>query len=187
MGFTTLSETHPQNTPSSHDAHRIQDGIAWLSKQASAWKQSCLTEVPLKPQVASLRQQAAALLDGVLEDTLTPRQAINRWPAPQGVDKSLDVAFLALAHLEADHYDDDKIQQQLDPYYLDAQLEWLQQLWEWLSKGESVPEAFWHEYKKTQHTTGWYTEPVVWFAPLWKGLNSMKATVAFWRRIILQR
>jgi len=187
MGFTHLTNPESKTKPPSPYGHRIQKGLSWLGKRATAWQQACLTELPLTPQVAPLRQQAAALLDGVLEDTLTPRQAINRWPAPQGVDKSLDVAFLALAHLEADHYDDDKTQQSLDPYYLDAQLAWLQQLWEWLSQGESVPEAFWREYQKTRHTTGWYTDPVVGFGPLWKGLHAIKTTVGLWQRIVLQR
>ncbi|MDH4379463.1 MAG: hypothetical protein QE263_06130 [Vampirovibrionales bacterium] len=187
MGFTHFAEHSPQATQSSPREQRLQKGLSWVGDRATAWRNACIAELPLATKVATLRQQAATLLNGVLEDTLTPRQAINRWPAPQGVDSSLDVAFLALAHLEADHYDHEKTQQFLDPYYLDAQLAWLQQLWEWLSQGESVPEAFWHEYKKTRLTTGWYTEPVVGFGPLWKGLHSIKATWKLWRRIVLQR
>ena len=187
MALTAWAKPESKAAAPQPQSRRLMQGLMWLGQRAQAWQHACLKEVPLSPRVVPLRQQAAQLLDGVLEDTLTPRQAINRWPAPQGVDKSLDVAFLALAHLEADHYDEDKIQQRLDPYYLDAQLAWLQQLWEWLSQGETVPEAFWSEYQKTRHTTGWYTEPVIGFKPLWQSCQILKLNLATWRNIVLQR
>jgi hypothetical protein len=81
------------------------------------------------------RQQVAALLDAVADEQVAPQVAINRWPVPQGhQDASLDCAFWALWHFEAD-----EAQQQSELYYMDTQLELLRQMAGFLGQGRDLP------------------------------------------------
>lgn len=87
-------------------------------------------------KVVAYRQQTAQLLNGVLAEALTPQQAVNHWPCPQGVDASIDLAMQALLHFESD-----EDEQQTELYYLDAQLQWLGDIANVLSVGESLSPA----------------------------------------------
>lgn len=92
-----------------------------------------MTTVVFSENEETLRQyrmQAAALLNGVLDEEILPQQAVNRWPCPRGVDASVDLAMQALLHFESDENE-----QQADPYYLDAQLQWLEDIRRVLAQG----------------------------------------------------
>lgn len=90
------------------------------------------------------RQQAAQLLEDVLDERLTAQVAINRWPSPEDQkDPSLHCAFLALWHLEAD-----EVQQQTEIYYMDAQLELLRQMSNYLKAGKDLPDYMLANYIK---------------------------------------
>ena len=81
------------------------------------------------------RQQAAQLLEAVINEQLSAQLAINRWPVLEtNEDTSLDCAFWALWHFEAD-----ELQQQSETYYLDVQLELLKQIAQFLKDGSDVP------------------------------------------------
>lgn len=81
------------------------------------------------------RHQAAQLLEDVLDERLVPQLAINRWPEPTNIpDESLDCAFKALWHFEADEQ-----QQKSEVYYIDLQLELLRQMAVFLKKGHDLP------------------------------------------------
>lgn len=83
----------------------------------------------------ALRVQVAQLLDAVIDEQVSAQVAINRWPVPQTVvDPSLECAFWALWHFEAD-----EAQQQTEVYYLDAQLELLRQMARFLAQGQDLP------------------------------------------------
>lgn len=81
------------------------------------------------------RQRAAQLIEAVLDERVEPRIAINRWPEPtQEIDRSLDCAYQALWHFEAD---EDK--QKTELFYMDAQLELLRQIARHLQAGQDLP------------------------------------------------
>jgi HrpA-like RNA helicase len=91
----------------------------------------------------SLRQQVAQLLEDVLMERLSPQVAINRWPVPKTVqDPSLECAFWALWHFEAD-----EVQQQTEMYYMDAQLELLRQMARFLAQDQDLPPYMLASYK----------------------------------------
>jgi len=84
---------------------------------------------------AERRAKAAQLLQAVIDETLEPRMAINRWPeSHDSQDPSLDCAYLALWHFEAD-----EVQQKTELFYMDAQLELLQQIAHCLTAGQNLP------------------------------------------------
>lgn len=125
----------------------------------------------------SLRQQVAQLLNDVLDERITAQVAINRWPVPQVVvDPSLECAFWALWHFEAD-----EVQQQTEVYYLDAQLELLRQMAQFLAQGQDLPPYMLATY--TGHA------PVRFYYPLtpWKGY--IKRVQARWNacRLYLEK
>lgn len=81
------------------------------------------------------RLRAAQLIEAVLDEQVEPRLAINRWPEnDDSPDPSLDCAYQALWHFEAD---EDKQQSEL--FYMDAQLELLRQIANTLAKGQDLP------------------------------------------------
>lgn len=81
------------------------------------------------------RLKAAQLLEAVIEESIEPRMAINRWPESQNTpDPSLDCAFIALWHFEAD-----ESQQKTELFYMDTQLELLRQIAEHLKAGHELP------------------------------------------------
>lgn len=81
------------------------------------------------------RLRAAQLIEAVLDEQIEPRIAINRWPeSDELADPSLDCAYQALWHFEADG---DKQQSEL--FYMDAQLELLRQIATSLAQGQDLP------------------------------------------------
>jgi hypothetical protein len=87
------------------------------------------------PTQTERRMKAGQLLEAVIDETLEPRMAINRWPESSDFpDASLDCAYLALWHFEADEF-----QQQTELFYMDAQLELLRQIAEHLKAGRDLP------------------------------------------------
>lgn len=81
------------------------------------------------------RQRAAQLLEAVIDEAIEPRIAINRWPeSPDVPDPSVDCAYLALWHFEAD-----ETQQKTEVFYMDAQLELLRQVTSHLKMGRDLP------------------------------------------------
>lgn len=81
------------------------------------------------------RQRAAQLLEAVLDERIEPRIAINRWPENiEQPDPSLNCAYQALWHFEADEE-----KQQTELFYMDAQLELLRQIANFLKSGQDIP------------------------------------------------
>ncbi len=117
------------------------------------------------PLGLSHRQKVAHLLEGVFDECLTSRQAINRWPCVVGVDASLDTAYQALMHFEADEE-----QQQTELFYIDAQLELLIQMASYLAKNEALPDYILLAYRKEaqEFKTGYYQDTQVFNAPFRK-------------------
>lgn len=114
------------------------------------------------------RKRAAQLLDAVLDERLVPQLAINRWPeAQEQPDPSLSIAYQALWHFEAD---EDKQQGEL--FYLDAQLELLQQMARYLAQGQPLPAYMLKQYSN-EHQVRFLDD-----APPWKDL--FRAPVQWW-------
>ncbi len=104
------------------------------------------------------RQQAGCLLNDVLEERLAAQLAITRWPesgAQDLPDPSLDTAWQALWHFEADEH-----RQKTELFYLDAQLELLRQMAGFLSQGQDLPAYFLHRYSKEHRIRFFYNLPV---------------------------
>ena len=103
----------------------------------------------------SARQQAAHLLEAVLDETVEPRLAINRWPEIQGQpDASLDCAYQILWHFESD-----EAQQKTEMFYLDTQLELLRQVASALKAGQDLPAHILYAYLKQPPVRFYYPRP----------------------------
>jgi hypothetical protein len=84
------------------------------------------------------RLLGAALIEAVLDEEISPRLALNRWPTSKDSschDGSLTAAYQALWHFESDEE-----KQQTEIFYLDAQLDLLKQMAKYLGQGKSLPE-----------------------------------------------
>lgn len=105
---------------------------------------------------AAKRQRAAQLLEAVIQEEVEPRLAINRWPETldEPVDPSLECAFQALWHFEAD---EDK--QQSEIFYMDAQLELLRQMAQFLKEGKDLPAYMLRMYSPQNKVRFFYLIP----------------------------
>lgn len=108
------------------------------------------------------RQQAGRLIEAVLDEELTARRALNRWPPGLAgcQDASLDSAYQALWHFESD-----ETQQQTQVYYLDAQIELLKQMSRYLSQGKTLPSYLITPYPE-EHRVRFYQDKRVFPAML---------------------
>lgn len=108
------------------------------------------TVQPVSDQVLKERRQLAGqLLQQVLDETLTAKQGICRWPLlPEGCleepDPSLRSAYQALWHFESD-----EDQQQQEVFYMDLQLELLKQMSQYLRQGNALPHHLAAPYLNT--------------------------------------
>lgn len=123
---------------------------------------------PLMPYIPdqgrlARRQRAAQLLRAVLEEQIEPKLAINRWPEPiTEPDPSMDCAYLALWHFEADEE-----KQHSELFYLDAQLELLRQMSRALERGENLPSHLLALYRPRK-AVRFFQEQSPWSVlPLW--------------------
>lgn len=132
-----------------------------------------------KPSLAELRAACAALLIQAVEETLSARQAINRWPAPRGTDPSLDVAYQALLHFEAD---DD--QQQSELFYMDAQLALLSQMAAFLAQNRPLPPYILTAYS-SEHQTAVFDERAVLIQPLQRLYEAFQSASRLFRQAVL--
>ena len=99
------------------------------------------------------RQRAAQLLLAVIDESIEPRLAINRWPeAVDEPDVSLECAYLALWHFEADEE-----KQKTELFYMDAQLELLRQIAKQLTEGKDLPPYILTLYKRKPHVRFFYS------------------------------
>lgn len=105
-------------------------------------------------RLSLLRQEASRLIGQVLDERISPRFALNRWPGDPDAeaDASLASAYQALWHFEADEE-----QQQKELYYLDAQMELLKQMARHLASGNVLPDYLCRSYPK-DHTVLYYEE-----------------------------
>ncbi len=126
----------------------------------------------------SNRQKAAHLLEAVFDECLTSRQAINKWPCVLGPDRSLDTAYQALMHFEADEE-----QQQTELFYIDAQLELLIQMVAYLSKDEPLPPYMLKAYEEEarEFGTGYYQDSHVLWAPFGQAARFFDAGIQVFR------
>ncbi len=124
------------------------------------------------------RQQVAEVLAKVYWEVWTPLQGLARWPYPAGLDASIDVAFQALAYLEAD-----EDYHATDTYWLDAQLQWLNTLIEHLKTGQPLPAAVLATYSSAMVTSP-YWEQVTMLRPVIMVVKKMVATWAAFSRAV---
>ena len=117
------------------------------------------------------RQIAARLILDLLDDVLNAREVINRWPVPHATDPSLDTAFQAICHFEAD-----ETQQQRVSYYVDVQLDMLNQMQACLARDDDLPAWMLHGYGP-DHRTGYYGESHVFWAPIQRAVTFFLRTV----------
>ncbi len=101
--------------------------------------------------------QAAELIQAVLEERLSAREALYQWPRQRAEDASLQAAFQALWYFEADEE-----RHQSEPFYLDIQLSLLNTMAEQLRAGRPLN---WHLRKPYQNRVRWYQ-------PWWERLKA---------------
>ncbi len=132
--------------------------------------------------IASSRRAAGGLLLDVFDEILTPRQAINRWPVVRGTDRSLDTAYQALLHFEADEE-----HQRGVPFYMDAQLELMRQMGTCLSQGRDLPDYMLAAYagELREHWSGWYDEKVILVTPWTRLAQNIRGLWRLVRRVVL--
>lgn len=106
------------------------------------------------------RQEAAELMEAVLDERITPQQALNQWPSGNWYDTSLAVAYQMLWHLEAD-----EDQQQTELYYMDAQLALIQETARILFRGADLPPHLSMVYPHTHQVR--YYQGASFFHWLW--------------------
>lgn len=132
-----------------------------------------------EPDNRILRQQAAQLIEAVLDERMEARLAILRWPE-QGLlpDPSLEIAYQALWHFEAD-----ETQQQSELFYLDAQLELLRQIAWFLKDGRDLPAHFLQGYSPAHQPRYFYdVSPVTESMTLLRRL--CRRSVNIWRQAL---
>lgn len=116
----------------------------------------------MRPERAvAYRKQAAALLEGVVNDQLPARTALNCWPVLGNEDPSVQCAYTMLWYLEADedrHFE--------EPFYADIQLKVLAEAAQLLKQGEPLPAAWLAEYGIRQAPPE-YMDSWLWRHPLW--------------------
>ena len=125
------------------------------------------------------RERAAQLLEAVVEERIEPCMAINRWPESNNhPDPSLDCAYLALWHFEAD---EDK--QKTEVFYLDAQLELLQQMANFLKSGQDLPPYILKLYLEA-HPVRFYYPRSAWQASMNYLRNQFLMFKQAWQRVL---
>jgi len=111
--------------------------------------------------IITRRKLAARLLEAVVDEEMTPQVALNRWPYqnPEALidenDPSLDIAYQALWHFEAD-----ETQQKTEIFYLDAQLTLLQQMANTLALGQPLPEHLLEAYTPEHRARFFFNQPL---------------------------
>lgn len=139
-----------------------------------------ITSLP-KEVLCEYRRVAADLLDLVLDEAILPQQAVNRWPCPRGVDPSIDLAMVALLHFESD-----EDEQQADPYYLDAQLQWLDDIRQILSQGAPLSPHMLEMYHHELATSYYDDERALWepvrslFRSIWQRWSDASQAFRIW-------
>lgn len=89
------------------------------------------------------RKQAAALLEALFENAITPRAALNSWPMEGNQDPSVRCAYTVLWYFEADR--DERHQQ--EQFYADLQVRLLMDIATCLKKGDALAPKLLAEYQ----------------------------------------
>ncbi len=114
------------------------------------------------PEIIERRKQAARLLEAVVDEEITAQVALNRWPYqnPESFidesDPSLDIAYQALWHFEAD-----EAQQKNELFYLDTQLTLLQQMADTLALGQALPAHMLTAYSPEHRARFFFSQPIL--------------------------
>lgn len=110
-----------------------------------------------------MRQRAATLLEAVLDETITPQMAFNRWPDhPLIADPSLETALKALWYFEGD-----EDLHRTEMFYLDTQMELLRQMWRHLREGRDLPRHLLGQYAEDLSVRYFYPSENPWQV-LWR-------------------
>lgn len=132
----------------------------------------------------SQRQQAARLLLDVIEERVEARVAINAWPETSLVpnsqpDLSLDAAYQALWHFEADEH-----RHKTELFYLDAQLELLRQMVRFLQEDRDLPLYIQNTYLKTPMTTRFFYARAFGNSLWFSGRKCLHSLLQAWRQAL---
>ncbi len=123
----------------------------------------------LEAQMLRNRLSAGHLLDAVLDERMEARQAIVRWPETgECPDLSLDVAYQALWHFEADEE-----RQRGELFYMDAQFELLSQMARYLLAGKPLPPYMLKAYSPDYRVRFFYGQD--FWRDLWQELQACGA------------
>lgn len=128
------------------------------------------------------RKQAGALIDGVLDNSLSARAALNSWPMEGNQDPSVQCAYTILWFFESDQ--EERHQQEL--YYADLQVKLLMEVCTQLKQGLALPPNLLHEYKTHLAPSEYEATKATWnmglvrfVAGLW---HTAKTTLASYKK-----
>lgn len=121
-------------------------------------------------------------MDGVLDETLTVQQALNQWPLPRGVDRSVDSALQALCYFEGD-----EDRHKTEVFYVDTQWQYLHQMAQLMAQGQPIPEfitELYHRGESANHQVGYYSPTQALTHPIRKPLTAWQRLIAGMRRLL---
>ena len=145
--------------------------------------------------VSQRRQQAARLIQAVLDEEVSAGYALTAWPeggstAEMAEDTSLQAAYQSLWHFEAD-----EDRQKSELFYMDAQLELLGQMTRHLSRGRDLPpymlNAYVNTYSCKEHRATYYHHHSFFgtlfqdlFGTLW---DAMQIAFEAWKNLLIRQ
>jgi hypothetical protein len=140
-----------------------------------------LSTVEVNQHRKARRLAAAKLLEMVIREEMQPRLAINRWPiietAEDENDLSVKIAMQALWHFEAD-----EDRHQIEVFYLDAQLELLRQMANFLKQDRDLPNYMLTMYP-LDHRPDFYRAHSLFDKRIFKNL---KSAISPWYQVMRQ-
>lgn len=119
------------------------------------------------------RRQVAALIESVLDETITARDAINAWPSYCNEDPSVQAVYTMLWYFESD---EDRRWQEM--HYSDVQFQLLIECVNHLKQGNPLPLQLLDVYRSRQAPPD-FSLKWLWTRPLW----SIKALTAWMKRL----
>ena len=128
------------------------------------------------------RKQAAALLEAVLDEEITPRCALNTWPSVGNADPSVQCAYTMLWYFEADEE-----RHHVETFYSDVQIKTIRDVAILLKEGKALTSDILNVYKNRlgpqeyQPKTVWQ-EPVEGAMRVWRYTASLLESHHWFRR-----
>lgn len=126
----------------------------------------------------SEKQLAGLLIECVLDNRLTPREAINRWPVyNNGTDVSMEVALKILWYFEAD-----ELMHKTEPFYTDLQIALLIDVAKCFAADQPLPLYIINAYRVKKEPVYFYSQNTF----VNSCLIEVQKIVVMWQNLLVQ-